>query len=370
MNLEDESFLSAYLDGELDTPRRLMVETDLLAQPELAQRLQEMAAVRSLLGQLSRPTALHDVAARLEPELNALPLTRLRRLSHRPEVRRLRWVAAWTTAAAAAVLVFALPVGNLWQDVTPVVVQTQPPAAKIIVPIAPPNGAIDAEALANRLPETAANPTELLTHQIEPAPTEPAAERVHALLTRPDVSRCVVTVDDLTPERLAQFESAILETARYNPTVGALRLDPASRVDPDWPGPAVVLAFEMNGVEFRQLQADLAERLPGTALEPIPVPEPLVARLSTLDLNPLTGGRPISMLAERPPPSLTGDLRLATKDGRDAATHSPSTANDPATQADPSTAAELGSEVGPSAPPRVYLVWITTAWPTSHSPAK
>ncbi|MBX6314748.1 MAG: zf-HC2 domain-containing protein, partial [Isosphaeraceae bacterium] len=46
MNLDDESLLSAYLDGELDPARRLAVEAALLSRPQLAARLQDLARVR------------------------------------------------------------------------------------------------------------------------------------------------------------------------------------------------------------------------------------------------------------------------------------------------------------------------------------
>ena len=48
MNPNEESLISAYLDGELDPPRRMKVEAALLADPKLAERLQELSCVRGL----------------------------------------------------------------------------------------------------------------------------------------------------------------------------------------------------------------------------------------------------------------------------------------------------------------------------------
>ena len=49
MNVIDDSLISAYLDGELDPPRRLTVETALLNDPKLSERLNELSCVRGFV---------------------------------------------------------------------------------------------------------------------------------------------------------------------------------------------------------------------------------------------------------------------------------------------------------------------------------
>ena len=70
MTLDDESLLSAYLDGELDPARRLMVENALLENAGLAERLQELAATRTMLASLPRSVLTQDLSTAV---LAALP---------------------------------------------------------------------------------------------------------------------------------------------------------------------------------------------------------------------------------------------------------------------------------------------------------
>src|SRR5215213_6161145 len=63
MKPEDEIFLSAYLDGELDPEGRSGVESAMLSDPALGERLRQLAAVRDLVANLPRPAARVDLAA-------------------------------------------------------------------------------------------------------------------------------------------------------------------------------------------------------------------------------------------------------------------------------------------------------------------
>jgi hypothetical protein len=54
MNRDDDSFLSAYLDGELDTKERTLVESGLVSDRELAEKLRGLTAVRDLVSSLNR----------------------------------------------------------------------------------------------------------------------------------------------------------------------------------------------------------------------------------------------------------------------------------------------------------------------------
>src|SRR4051812_16872467 len=97
---DDESLLSAYLDGELGREEHEAVESFLSADPRLAETLRGLVGVRDLLADLSRPIAI-DTA----PDV-------MRRLGQRGAGFRpwrsvkhpIRWVAA--SVAAAAVLGF------------------------------------------------------------------------------------------------------------------------------------------------------------------------------------------------------------------------------------------------------------------------
>jgi len=62
MTLDDESLLTAYLDGELAPDQRSSIESALLADPELAYGLRRLVEVRELLAGMSRPTIPVDLA--------------------------------------------------------------------------------------------------------------------------------------------------------------------------------------------------------------------------------------------------------------------------------------------------------------------
>jgi anti-sigma factor RsiW len=64
MNNDDESFLSAYIDGELDSHQRHRVESALVANPDLAERSREVAMVRDLVASLPHDGSV-DVSARV-----------------------------------------------------------------------------------------------------------------------------------------------------------------------------------------------------------------------------------------------------------------------------------------------------------------
>ncbi|HWE37837.1 MAG TPA: zf-HC2 domain-containing protein [Isosphaeraceae bacterium] len=71
MKLFDETILTAYLDGELDEPRRRQVEAALTLSPRLSARLAELARTRSLVADLRRPKAPSALAAGVVAELQA-----------------------------------------------------------------------------------------------------------------------------------------------------------------------------------------------------------------------------------------------------------------------------------------------------------
>jgi anti-sigma factor RsiW len=64
MNLDDDTLLSAYLDGQLDQEERHMVESALVSNPGLAEKLRSLTTLRDLLGSLNRDFSI-DVTTRV-----------------------------------------------------------------------------------------------------------------------------------------------------------------------------------------------------------------------------------------------------------------------------------------------------------------
>jgi hypothetical protein len=99
---DDESLLSAYLDGELGREEHEAVESSLSADPRLAETLRGLIGVRDLLADLSRPVAedaTPEVMRRLGESRAGFGLRPWRSVKH-----PIRWVAA--SVAAAAVVGF------------------------------------------------------------------------------------------------------------------------------------------------------------------------------------------------------------------------------------------------------------------------
>src|SRR5262245_61566662 len=103
MTLDDDSILSAYLDGELGPEQQQAVESAAIADPRLAEELRDLALLRDLLAGLPR-RAPADVTDRV-----------MRRVRHRARLaaarRGLAWGpvrAAWLGALAAGVMVMLI----------------------------------------------------------------------------------------------------------------------------------------------------------------------------------------------------------------------------------------------------------------------
>ena len=66
MNLDDESLLSAYMDGQLDPDQHQAVESALLSNPQLSEQLRTLTILRDLVGGLSRDASVDVSFAVLE----------------------------------------------------------------------------------------------------------------------------------------------------------------------------------------------------------------------------------------------------------------------------------------------------------------
>src|SRR5947209_14843149 len=105
MTLDDESILSAYLDGELGPEQQQAVESAAIADPRLAEELRGLAALRDLVAGLPR-RAPADMTARV-----------MRRVRHRARLatasRGLSWgpvhAVGLAAIAAGVLMMLAIP---------------------------------------------------------------------------------------------------------------------------------------------------------------------------------------------------------------------------------------------------------------------
>jgi hypothetical protein len=289
MNLHDESFLTAYLDGELETPHRLKVEAALLADPKLAERLQELSYVRGAVSNLPRPTVSHDVSGQVLASIDNLPQVRLRRFV-RSSLRSPRRVGLAAGLAAALLMLVTIPV--VLQSKNPQtdlrhVVSTPPvhvppdetkPAPKPLVPeesVPPPDAPLVAVA-----PSPAVTPVRALApSNVERREGEDRAALTE-VLDNPGVRRLLLYVDSLDSRTLDHVETALQKTHRTHPFRARQRVAQSIVVDPSLPNEAVVYTVVLTEPERESLEARLEASL---QIEPesdtTPPPE-LVARLT------------------------------------------------------------------------------------------
>ncbi len=97
MNRDDESFLSAYLDGELDPEERALVESAVLSDAELAEKLRGIGSVREMVSSVNRDLPV-NVASRV---MDRIHLKRILSAQERP---RHMWLRAARQSPRAALI--------------------------------------------------------------------------------------------------------------------------------------------------------------------------------------------------------------------------------------------------------------------------
>jgi hypothetical protein len=115
MTLDDDSILSAYLDGQLGPEEQQAVESALLDDPPLAEELRSLAGLRDLLAGLPRESPA-DLTSRV-----------MRRIRRRALLGPARGIVAWGPVRAAGLA--AIAAGVLMMLAAPWVLHIRRPAA-------------------------------------------------------------------------------------------------------------------------------------------------------------------------------------------------------------------------------------------------
>ena len=103
MNLDDESLLSAYMDGQLDPDQLQAVESALLSNPQLSEQLRTLTNLRDLVGGLSRDASVDVSFAVLERIRSPRRLwVRLPATLSWPASRRRSWIRTASLLGIAA----------------------------------------------------------------------------------------------------------------------------------------------------------------------------------------------------------------------------------------------------------------------------
>jgi hypothetical protein len=330
----DDSYLSAYLDDELDPDPRREVEARLASDAGSAERLAALGSVRRAVSDLSRPEAPCRLASAVLARVAAARSARSRRPVY--------WVAT------AASLAFAC----LLADRSGLIPRREPVrVADRIVPRAPAPVVADPVEVVT-LPPPAPRPA--VAERFGPAPDHEgeARRRLIAMLDRPGLGRIVVPAG---PDAAGRVEGLLRESARKNPEYVRMTVSPGLGLDPEHPEGGEIMVAVMDDRERREFLA----RLGREDVIPQRVSDPrLGTMLAELDGLTLGSGRSAAGLK----PLLEAGVALKHPDVKDhtAAALQPAHGQfpgDPLAGA-PVVVAESADEpddglVGPPAPPGV-----------------
>jgi hypothetical protein len=288
MTPNDESVLTAYLDGELEPDQRSALESVLMMDVDLARQLRGLAEVRTLVAGLPRPSLPVDLAGAVAARIEARSLSdRLHRLlPQRPVGFHAAAIGGLTVAAS---LIFAALV-------------VRPPARP-----APPQAAVRSPATpALPVPPVAnqpASPVELLASGPAPA-LDPArlarkredaadAEKVRALLDSPRLRRVLIVTDIIGEGTLDRVEELVQKTPRTDAVYGRITVSQGIVIDPLHPSEATVFALVMNDQELDHFRKKLEQSFPKAVEEAEPDPI-VVAQLGEVGGLTVLPGTPAS----------------------------------------------------------------------------
>lgn len=349
---DDESLLSAYLDGELDTSRRLQVEAALLSSPLLAARLRDLAHAREAVRSLPRPGVPRDLSSAVVARVATLDSDRARQAQARRQTAR-RLLAATPLAAAAAALLTIWALGRSGPapaPAEPVRSGVPTPAPGDLAGPLPPAPAQEPAASAPAVVAVATAGT--VPSALSEAERQRSAEqaRLQTLLGRAAVRRINLSVARLDEAALKPIDEAVRQTPRTHPDFARLALAPGLGLDPLATEGAVVFAVVLDRHEADGLQGKLAKLAASSATLTVESVEPgLVARLGETQDLVLGADLPTAtMVAGARPEVDTLQARQIRTDSASAPVRSsadPDAVSEPATARDPE--------------PDVYLIWVT-----------
>jgi hypothetical protein len=283
MNLDEDTFLSAYLDGVLDPEQRQRVESSLVSDPRLADHLRGLTAVRDLIAALPRPSPVMDVSALVLTRIQERPVLGPIRLFPGTAGRspRVLLAALSTAALVLAAVSLALIAAQAFRGPRP-----GRPVDNIARGPRPDNPGERRRPLDETRPTAQPSPESLAANRtvrvIEPAAIGPDSserlgdaelQKVRRILDSPSL-RKVFVVADVSGGKATRHVGDLLDTTpRKYATYICITVDPNVPVDPKHPGGASVFAVVMDDQELDRFRESLRNKFPGNLEETDPNPE-------------------------------------------------------------------------------------------------
>ncbi len=278
MNPDDEIFLSAYLDGELNPREQLRVESLLRSDPRLAARLHHLASVRELVAGLSRPLPPHDVSTMVVARLRE---QQERRFWKRPFGGRPASVIAGVSAAAALILMvvgFALRSSEDHAVRGPLAarhIATNRPQASLPTPV-------EVSTVRPASPNALSQPRHSDRSTEDLALATQSEDQFRRILDNPNLKRIFIVTDQIGGRASEKVNKLVEYMPRIDSTFARVTIAEGIIIDPKHPGEAQVFAVAVNDQELRQLRGDLQNAFPDGSVEE-EQPEPaLVTQLADI----------------------------------------------------------------------------------------
>ncbi len=373
MTIDDDSLLSAYMDGQLSPEQQLAVESALVSDPQLGEELRSLTLVRDLLAGLPRDASV-DVASRVMSRisgrsnlgmiLSIVPgEAAIRR--HPSRVAGILVIAAGLLIAAVMTFVFRVDPGAHRGRANPRVA-TLDPSTMLQAPSvdskphAPESGWPLFVSHPNR--EGASSEAEAKDHlqgdSHRAAPGSGELEHVSQYLDNPDLRRIFLVSNVMDDSEQQQVASVVEQTTRFN--FYKITIAQGIVIDPRHPSEATVFALVVDPDELITLRDRLRNAV-HDRVEETPIDPKVVTQLA--DIGQVQACPPSPMAdVEIPREALA---LMVPKAGSDEHPPAPAVApRDPTPVRRPtpeqersSPAAELASEKS------IVLVWVSRSRP-------
>jgi hypothetical protein len=302
MSGDEDTFLSAYMDGQLDSDQQQQVESALVASPELAENLRALAGVRELVAGLHRDACV-DISPEVMRRIRGLSRSRSLLSPSRPwpaPVRRFTAVAAILTLAAGILLIVTVMVSLRPSGQGP-----QAAAHDVIDNVIAESGSgVDSASTNEPAVRIAHNPA---SSSAGTGPNHSAAPEAHALAGKPDGGAALASaghsaqgdlelarrmldnpserrfflIKNGADEKAQQHVASVVErTTRFG--FFKITVTQGIVIDPRHPDEATVFAMLVNPKELGRLRDQLKEVLQPDAIEETPGDPKIVTQLADI----------------------------------------------------------------------------------------